>query len=333
MNACVGQDNDVVVRDGEVLETRGFLDAQTTSFSIRVPVHVPSNGLTSVLTLGADCSGLTIEPSVEFTHLGFVESDKVKDVQLMYGMVFLCIALLILLNLWTLYAIRRDKREWDVPIQQDELVDMAWDAVQIIILIVFCVISMREVPRTEGTARDVTQVLSSVPFADPNIDFQSKVSRFFDAMDEVQDVLASQKALTTFAFVIMVLMLVRILEATGPTPRPCADSLASCRARVAPIGDLSASELAGCRWDGLRPECSHSVFAEVLAHCFLPDVKLSGGSCAPSGWDSDRHRQARRHRSIPLCSIHPCLPHLMVQRARERVPMGRMMVWKRMQNS
>jgi len=90
-------DNDVIVREEQVLLTREFLDPETTSAKIVVLLYSPSNGDSTLLTLTIAVDGTQITTAVTQNFFGFLDpAQRVQSLYYYASILAVCITILLL---------------------------------------------------------------------------------------------------------------------------------------------------------------------------------------------------------------------------------------------
>eukprot|EP00961_Rhodomonas_salina_P083546 1122109-Rhodomonas_salina.1 len=72
---CPG-DAEILVRDGELVRTRNFLDAQTEKVLVLAFFHAPGSGVSTALQIHGSLDGNSIHMHVKFRHLSFVPEER-----------------------------------------------------------------------------------------------------------------------------------------------------------------------------------------------------------------------------------------------------------------
>jgi len=89
-------DNDVIVREEQVLPTREFLDTETISAKILVFLYSPSNGDSTLLTLTIIVDGTQITTAVTKDFLGFLDpAQRLQSVYYYVSILAVCITILL----------------------------------------------------------------------------------------------------------------------------------------------------------------------------------------------------------------------------------------------
>jgi hypothetical protein len=217
-------DNSVIVRDGELLDTGGFLDSQTESAIIWCLFLSPEDGMLISLKLivnrGGSALGAKISTETKFAFLDSLNGEARASCTSVFIVLMLLMVATILVNLCSLAEIviehnRWPEKGWDVV----GIIEVVYDLAQVLICVVYLSIVREQQMGSERSASSLVQSFASVPFADPVMTFSEKVARFFKAAQSLKDSVDSQENMTSFGFAILILMLVRVLKSTAVHPR------------------------------------------------------------------------------------------------------------------
>lgn len=211
-------DSDVLVRDGKTLVARNFLDGQTRTALILAVFHVPSSGLTTELEITFDLSGIGVSTEINFLHYGYMRAESMPTALLIYAILFMLIFLVVVMNGWEYVLLRREFLSRKI-FNRTAMLEVAYDIFQAFIVTAYASITFHTTRWSEYNARSILSDFASVPFAQSNTALTEKVDKFFQAVDNFNETLDYEGQIATLAFVIMVLMLVRIIAATAVHPR------------------------------------------------------------------------------------------------------------------
>jgi hypothetical protein len=212
-------DNSVIVRDGELLDTSGFLDSQTERAIIWNLFLSPEDGMLISLKLIVNL-GVKISTETRFAYLDSLNSDARASCTTVFAVLMMLMVLTILVNLCSLAEIviehwRWPEKGWDVV----GIIEVVYDLAQVLVCIIYLAIVREQQMGSESSASKLVDSFASVPFADPVVSFSEKVSRFFKAAQNLKNSVDSQERMTSFGFAILILMLVRVLKSTAVHPR------------------------------------------------------------------------------------------------------------------
>eukprot|EP00961_Rhodomonas_salina_P250041 3379714-Rhodomonas_salina.2 len=202
-------DNPFVVREGLILDTEKFFDAQSVEGIILAFFHLATTGLTTEVKLSVTFSGTSLQPDFSFEHFSFVSEENRPQLLGYYSVLFLLILLILVLNFKFYRNFRKEMKMLNVPFDEKGRFEITYDLFQCLILIVFLVMALLNALRTEETAHEIVSDMASVPFESSTIKLGDKISQFFAAVQTLHRGFVANAALDVFAFVVMVLMLVR----------------------------------------------------------------------------------------------------------------------------
>jgi hypothetical protein len=217
-------DNSVIVRDGKLLDTSGFLDSQTDRAIVWNLFLSPEDGMLISLKLivnrGDSVLGAKISTETKFAFLDSLNEEARASCTNVFIILMLLMVVTILVNLCSLAEIviehrRWPQKGWDVV----GIVEVVYDLAQVLICIIYLCIVREQQMGSEKSASNLVQSFASIPFADPVMTFSEKVSRFFKAAQRLKNSVDSQENMTSFGFAILILMLVRVLKSTAVHPR------------------------------------------------------------------------------------------------------------------
>eukprot|EP00293_Proteomonas_sulcata_P012517 CAMPEP_0184304488 /NCGR_PEP_ID=MMETSP1049-20130417/13989_1 /TAXON_ID=77928 /ORGANISM="Proteomonas sulcata, Strain CCMP704" /LENGTH=503 /DNA_ID=CAMNT_0026616303 /DNA_START=36 /DNA_END=1547 /DNA_ORIENTATION=+ len=97
--------------------------------------------------------------------------------------------------------------------------EVIYDVFQVAILLAYAVVKLDQQSRSEVDAREIIQQFSEVPFRDPDQTVSKKVNDFFLAVNSMNDLLSAEDTMQKIGFFVMLLMLIRIINATAVHPR------------------------------------------------------------------------------------------------------------------
>lgn len=212
-------DSALVVRNGEQLPTRRFLDVQTQSVLVLAVFYLPDAGLTTVLELRGAFEGSSVETAVVARHYGYMPRDRKPAVVTTFALLFTLLALVVLLNLAILSTLCAEAKLRQLPLNRKGMLEVFYDLFQASVTTVFAILALTRALASESEAARVVSDVASVPFASPTLVFEAKVSRFFNAVDALNAALDVEEQLSSAAFALMILMLLRIIAATAVHPR------------------------------------------------------------------------------------------------------------------
>mmetsp|Transcript_58464 Transcript_58464/g.137275 ORF Transcript_58464/g.137275 Transcript_58464/m.137275 type:complete len:1840 (+) Transcript_58464:176-5695(+) len=212
-------DNPVLVRDGVLLDAEKFIDTLTSTAMILAVFQDPATGLISQLQLKSELSGKTVLIQGQFSHYGFVTEEENKWLKYNYGMLFALVFVAIVANIHFAYDLFRHAKKTEEPVDMQGMAEVVYDILMALLVCIFGIFALIYATNTESKGMDFVHRIARIPFASPGVPFEEKVSQFFETIDVLNSELASAELLSSCAFCIMVLMLVRIVHATAVHPR------------------------------------------------------------------------------------------------------------------
>mmetsp|Transcript_31691 Transcript_31691/g.49602 ORF Transcript_31691/g.49602 Transcript_31691/m.49602 type:complete len:384 (-) Transcript_31691:592-1743(-) len=130
------------------------------------------------------------------------------------------IVLVFLLNLvMARYALKERMAHPTSDVWKATLLDCMYDLIQAVMLIPFAALSYTRSMDSEGRAESISKGLASVPWVDQSEELSTKLTMFFESINELGSLLAEDDDMQTFAIVVMNVMLLRMLKATEFHPR------------------------------------------------------------------------------------------------------------------
>ena len=249
-------DNEVIVRDQQVLPAREFLDTETDSAKIVCLFYTPSNGDTTVLSLSITVDGSWFQALVTPDFFGFIGSAQRWESGVYYTALLAVCIVILTLNLSIFLESRFLARKYSLFTQEDEhktrlsvgqmelreavreehcdrrliletqrinethhRLDIYYDIFQVVLVLVFIGLSFRGMLESEQMAETLAQKVANVPWTDQGVPITSKVSSFFSALDLLNENLTNERRKFFVGFTVMALLMYRILAATAIHPR------------------------------------------------------------------------------------------------------------------
>jgi hypothetical protein len=272
-------DNEVIVRDQQLIPAREFLDMQTKSAMVVCLFYSPSNGDTTVLTLIIDVDGSRITTKVSPDYVGLLGSAQLSEVAAYYGCIFAICVVVLFLNLHnflesrefvkkyglhtnframpdrlesvreqlestadtvvtatsiprprmahrelreavrTQHETRTDVLNIQSASEKSYRRDIYFDVFLVLLVIAFCTESYIVANLSQSRAETFANIVSNVPWANPNVPVTVKITSFFGAIDLLESNLLLERYLFWAGFSILALLMYRITMATAIHPR------------------------------------------------------------------------------------------------------------------
>ena len=202
-------DNPIVVRDGSILDTDRFIDAQSVECIILALFHLPETGLTSEVKVSIGIEMGSVEPEITYNHYGFVPANQKDKLVLYFAILCILLASIYILNLKFYLMFRHETKILDVEFDKVGRFEILYDWIQATIVVAFLFVQLGFQLQTETWATEIVEQVSGVPFESPDELLESKINTFFAAVENLHWGFQVNAANEFFAFVIIILMLLR----------------------------------------------------------------------------------------------------------------------------
>lgn len=219
-------DNDMVVRtldDDEspsMLQTRYFLDALTTEVHVVLLLLNPNTGLISLLDVVWDVSLPSVKHKIKISHLGTVMGDERWLVWREFIVLAAMIGLFAVLNLSAFVRLRKEaKRHKKAKDHDPEFSEVIYGLLECCMVGGFAVWWLLSILLSEDTSTDVVKQVAGVPWTSQTMAFDTKVSSLYSGVSEFDKALDAVFSLQTFAFFLLLFMLLSIMQATAVHPK------------------------------------------------------------------------------------------------------------------
>jgi hypothetical protein len=204
-------DAELVMRDGEPIPTRSFLDSQTEAISCLMVTYSAHFGICTTIEITASF-GSDVDVDFSVKHIQSVEGeDLAAYTKLTIGaLVLSCI-----IFVEKIYTIRH--LNWQDH-RRGFIVDML---VQVVLPILYFSIKFSQILKSGEELRKTVGMdgLAGVPWERRDMELGAKIDKFFDEFNKLGNVNERERAMNIFYFVLSAAQLLRLIMQTSAHPR------------------------------------------------------------------------------------------------------------------
>ncbi len=213
-------DQRYVFRNNELRETGGYIDSLTQSIKIILCFFSPQYGVTTVMTVEGDLSGVTsADVAVKVQHYSILEGDRLVTFIVILAFVIVFVLIMLADVCRTLFIIvHKFRTERKIP-------TLSTIALLIIDLLSICTsmatVAMR-VPSKVESAGNVDRILGNlagIPWASSDYTVKYKKETFFENVIEMIRLMNQDEAIDSFLNFTLLLLLIRVIQCTSIHPR------------------------------------------------------------------------------------------------------------------
>jgi hypothetical protein len=213
-------DQRYVFRQNELRETGGYIDSLTQSIKIILCFFSPQYGVTTVMSVEGDLSGVTsANVAVKVQHYSILEGEKLQTFIIILAFVIVFVFIMFIDVCKTVLSlVHKFRKERKIP-------GLSTLALLIIDLLSICTsiatVAMR-IPSKVDSAGNVDRILGNlagIPWASSDYTVKYKKETFFENVIEMIQLMEQDEAIDSFLNFTLLLLLIRVIQCTSIHPR------------------------------------------------------------------------------------------------------------------
>jgi hypothetical protein len=206
-------DAELVMRAGEAIPTRSFLDSMSETISCLMVTYSPHFGICSTIEITATF-GSDVQVDFTIKHIQSIEGEDLADyTKLTIG----ALVLSCMIFLEKIYTIRQ--LNWhDDGVRRCFIVDML---VQVVLPILYFSIKFSQILKSGEEIRKTVGVngIAGVPWERRDVELDAKIDQFFDEFNRLENLNERERSMNILYFVLSAAQLIRLIVQTRAHPR------------------------------------------------------------------------------------------------------------------
>ena len=207
-------------RDGKLTDTSSFVDSLTQSVKILLFFFSPQYGITTVMTVDSDMSGVaSAETAVKIQHYQILEKNKM-DVFVGIAIATLIFILFMVLDTIQTLAklLKRFRQTREFPDSFSILLILV-DLLSITTSIAVIAMSIPSKTSSAGNVKQILGNLDAIPWGSSDFSVQYKKQTFFKNVQDMLSLMAKEESTESFLNFTLLLLLIRVIQCTSVHPR------------------------------------------------------------------------------------------------------------------